>query len=101
MDLTAKDAAQLTGLSARSTNTIFQRIRCRMAEFCATQFPFQVELEAAESYFGPKRVRGIGGRGAGAKTFMFGLLKRAVAACKQKSFKTALKPRCKPLTLAK
>jgi transposase-like protein len=76
LDLTATDAAQLTGLSVRSTNTIFQRIRCRMAEFCATQSPFQGELEADESYFGPKRIRGKRGRGAGAKTIVFGLLKR-------------------------
>jgi transposase-like protein len=76
MDLTATDAKQLTGLSVRSTNTIFQRIRCRMAEFCATQPPFQGELDADESYFGPKRIRGKRGRWAGAKTIVFGSLKR-------------------------
>ena len=34
------------------------------------------ELEADESYFGPRRVRGLRGRGAGSKTVVFGLLKR-------------------------
>jgi ISXO2-like transposase domain len=76
MDLTATDAAELTGLSLRSTNVIYQRIRCRMAEFCASQSPFKGELEADESYFGPKRIRGKRGRGAGGKTIVFGLLKR-------------------------
>ena len=38
--------------------------------------PFNGELEADESYFGAKRVRGKRGRGAGGKTIVFGLLKR-------------------------
>jgi hypothetical protein len=33
-------------------------------------------LEADESYFGPQRVRGRCGRGAGGKTIVFGLFKR-------------------------
>jgi transposase len=33
-------------------------------------------VEADESYFGPRRVRGRRGRGAGRKTIVFGLLKR-------------------------
>jgi len=101
MDLTAMEAAQLTDLSVRSTNTIFQRIRCRMAKFCATQSPFQGELEADESYFGAKRIRGKRGIGAGSKTIVFGLLKRAEAACTQKSSQTPLKPSCMPLSVAK
>jgi transposase-like protein len=38
--------------------------------------PFEDQLEADESYFGPRRVRGKRGRGAGGKTIVFGLLKR-------------------------
>jgi transposase-like protein len=76
MDLTATDTAELTGLSVRGTNTIYQRIRLRMAQYCRTQSPFEGELEADESYFGPKRIRGKRGRGAGRKTIVFGLLKR-------------------------
>jgi AraC-like DNA-binding protein len=34
LDLTASDAAQLTGLSRRSTTTIFLRIRVRIAQDC-------------------------------------------------------------------
>ena len=76
MDLTATDAAQLSGLSVRSVNAIYQRIRVRLVQECAAQSPFAGTLEADESYFGPKRVRGKRGRGAGGKTIVFGLLKR-------------------------
>lgn len=76
MDLTATDAAQLCGLSVRSVNAVYQRIRARLAQECAAQSPFSGELEADESYFGPKRIRGKRGRGAGGKTIVFGLLKR-------------------------
>ncbi len=76
MDLTATDTAQLCNLSVRSVNAIYQRIRVRLAQECATQSPFSGTLEADESYFGPKRVLGKRGRGAGGKTIVFGLLKR-------------------------
>lgn len=66
----------MTGISLRSVNAIFLRIRVRMAEACERDSPFQGEVEADESYFGPRRVRGVRGRGAGGKTIVFGLLKR-------------------------
>lgn len=47
-----------------------------MAEHCEKVSPLGGELEADESYFGPRRVRGLRGRGAGRKTVVFGLLKR-------------------------
>ena len=76
MDLTATDVAQLCGLSVHSVNAVYQRIRVRLAQECAAQSPFSGELEADESYFAPKRIRGKCGRGAGGKTIVFGLLKR-------------------------
>ncbi len=76
MDLTATDCAQLSGVSVRSINTIYLRLRRRMAEQCEKVSPLGGELEADESYFGPRRVRGLRGRGAGRKTVVFGLLKR-------------------------
>jgi transposase len=79
MDLTATDAACLCGLSVRSVNTIYLRLRARMASACEQASPlsaFKGALEADESYFGPRRVRGRRGRGAGGKTIVFGLLKR-------------------------
>ena len=79
LDLTATDIAELCGVSVRSTNEIFQKIRHRMFEFCTTQSPFSGEIEADESYFGAKRIRGKRGRGAGGKTIVFGLLKRGVS----------------------
>ena len=76
MNLTATDAAQLCGLSARSVNALYQRMRIRLARQCAAQSPFSGELEADESSFGPKRIRGKRGRGAGGKTIVFALLKQ-------------------------
>lgn len=76
LDLTASDAARLTGLSVRSVNDIYLRIRQRIAQYCEGQNPFRGEVEIDESYFGPKRVRGKRGRGAGGKTIVFGIFKR-------------------------
>ena len=76
MDLTATDCAELSGISVRSINTIYLRLRERMAEQCEKVSPLGGELEADESYFGPRRVRGLRGRGAGRKTVVFSLLKR-------------------------
>ena len=76
MDLTATDAAQLCGLSVRSVNALYQRMRIRLDRQCAAQSPFSGELEADESSFGPKRIRGKRGRGAGGKTIVFALLKQ-------------------------
>ena len=76
MDLTATDCAELSGISVRSVNTIYLRVRRRLAEHCEQVSPLGGELEADESYFGPRRVRGLRGRGAGGKTVVFGLLKR-------------------------
>ena len=76
MDLTATDCAELSGVSVRSVNTIYLRVRRRLAEHCEQVSPLGGELEADESYFGPRRIRGLRGRGAGGKTVVFGLLKR-------------------------
>lgn len=76
MDLTATDCAELSGISVRSINTIYLRVRRRLAQYCEQVSPLGGELEADESYFGPRRIRGLRGRGAGSKTIVFGLLKR-------------------------
>jgi transposase-like protein len=76
MALTATDAAELTGLSVRSVNPIYLKVRQRIAEHCEAQSPFRGEVEVDESYFGPKRVRGKRGRGAGGKTIVFGIFQR-------------------------
>ena len=76
MDLTATDAAELTALSVRSVNDIYLKLRRRIAAHCEAQSPFRGEVEIDESYFGPRRVKGKRGRGAGGKTIVFGVFKR-------------------------
>ena len=76
LDVSASDAAALTGVSVRSVNAIFLKMRRRIAQHCEAQSPFSGEIELDESYFGPKRVRGKRGRGAGGKTIVFGIFKR-------------------------
>jgi len=77
LDLSATQAARMAGVSVRSVNPIFLRLRRRLAQECELHSPFKGNLEADESYFGPRRVRGKRGRGAGSKRpSSFGLLKR-------------------------
>ncbi|STZ50252.1 putative insertion element transposase [Neisseria dentiae] len=76
LDLTTSDTARLTGISIRSINNLFLKLRCRMAAECERQTPFAGVVELDESYFGAKRIRGKRGRGAGGKTIVFGILKR-------------------------
>jgi transposase len=76
LDLSACDAAELTGLSVRSVSAIFLKLRRRIAEHCEATSPYSGEVELDESYFGPRRVRGKRGRGAGGKTIVFGIFQR-------------------------
>lgn len=75
-DLTAVQIAQLTGLNRNTVNRLLACLRERMAEACELERPFSGTIEVDESYFGPKRVRGKAGRGAGRKTPVFGIYKR-------------------------
>jgi transposase-like protein len=77
LDLTATQTASMTGISLRSVNSIFLRMRRKIAAACERESPLEGVLELDESYFGPQRVRGKVGRGCGGKTIVFGLLKRA------------------------
>lgn len=76
LDFSASDTARLTGISVRSINTIFIKLRMRLAEECEKHAQLAGQIEVDESYFGPKRIRGKRGRGAGSKTIVFGLFKR-------------------------
>ena len=76
LDLSATQTARMTGLSVRRCNDLFIKLRKKLAQECERISPFSGDLEADESYFGPRRVRGCRGRGAGRKTIVFGLLKR-------------------------
>lgn len=77
MDFTATDTAQLTNISVHSINSIFIKIRKKIALECEKKSPFNGVIELDESYFGARRIRGKRGRGASGKTIVFGLLKRA------------------------
>ena len=76
MDLTATNTAELTSISVRSVNSIYLKLRRRLAESCELASPLQGAVEVDESYFGAHRVRGKRGRGAYGKTIVFGVLKR-------------------------
>jgi transposase-like protein len=76
LDLSASDTARLTGISLRSINTIYIKIRHRLAQVCEHHNDLSGQIEVDESYFGPRRVRSKRGRDAGGKTIVFGLFKR-------------------------
>jgi len=76
LDFTASDTARLTGISVRSVNAIFLKIRQRLAQYCEKHSPFAGIVEVDESYFGARRIRGKRGRGASGKTIVFGIFKR-------------------------
>jgi transposase-like protein len=76
LDLTASDATRLTGLSVRAVNEVYLRLRRRLYQRCPVPVELGGALELDESSFGPRRVRGKRGRGAGSKAIVFGLFKR-------------------------
>lgn len=75
-DMTATQIASLTGLNRKTVNRLLLHIRKVIAAYCEDTSPLSGEVEVDESYFGPRRVRGVRGRGAGKKIIVFGLLKR-------------------------
>ena len=104
LDLTASDAARLSGVSVRSVNDIYLRLRERIAYECERRRPFKGgEVEVDESYFGPRRVRGKRGRGAGGKTIVFGIFKRdgrvyteIVPDCSKRTLLAVIRGKIKP-----
>ena len=93
-DLCATNTAALTGLTTKTVNTIYLKIRSRIAQECERESPFASgEVEVDECYFGARRVRGKRGRGAAGKTPVFGLLKR------QGKVYTEIVPDCRKATL--
>ena len=76
IDLEATKIAKLTHLNRNTINRYLKLFRERIAEDSEQQRPLSGEVEVDESYFGPRRVRGKRGRGAGGKTIVFGIFKR-------------------------
>lgn len=77
LDIEAKKAAELTGVSRPTINRFYKAIRERIAALGEAESPFwNGEVELDESYFEARRGRGKRGRGAAGKTPVFGMLKR-------------------------
>jgi transposase-like protein len=76
LDLEATKVANLTGLNRNTVNRYFLAIRQRIARACEQDAPLRGAAEVDESSFGPRRVKGKRGRGAGSKTIVFGIYKR-------------------------
>lgn len=104
LDLTASDAARLTGVSVRSVHDIFLRLRQRLAYDCERRRPLEGgEVKIDESYFGPRSVRGKRGRGAAMKTIVLGVFKRegrvyteVVPDCSKRTLLAVIRGKIKP-----
>lgn len=68
LDLTASDSARLAGLSVRSVNASYLRLRRRLQAECRVPVELARAVELNECFFGPRRVRGRRGWEAGGKT---------------------------------
>src|SRR3989344_5897401 len=78
-DITALAAASIVGTNRNTVNRYYNYFRqLIIIDEKRKRQEFQVikKVEADESYFGPNRVKGKRGRGAGGKIIVFGLLKR-------------------------
>lgn len=78
-DIQSSKTAQIVGVNRKTTDRYFNYFR-KLVQSSALKERLSVHLdngiEADESYFGPRRVRGKRGRGARGKIIVFGLLKR-------------------------
>ena len=73
--VTARSAAELSGVNRNTATLFFQKLREVIFEQIASDEPSMMtgEIELDESYFGGRR-KGKRGRGAGGKIPVFGLL---------------------------
>jgi transposase-like protein len=77
LDLNGVQITALTGLNKNTVLRVLALARARIASAAEGESVFSSgEVEVDESYFGPRRVRGRRGRGAGGKTIVFGMKKR-------------------------
>ena len=61
-DLTALQAAQLSGLNRNTVNRIYRALRERIQVACEAQRPLFGVVEVDESWFGARNIRGKRGR---------------------------------------
>ena len=74
--VTARPAAELTGVNRNSANLFYTKLRQIIVHFTELESPFlDGEVEVDESYFGGVR-KGQRGRGAAGKIPVFGCLER-------------------------
>ncbi len=76
IDLDATQIAAITRLNRNTINRYLAAVRERVARYCEAESPVSGEVEVDESSFGPRRVKGLRGRGARGETIVFGLFKR-------------------------
>ena len=75
-DLTALQAATLSGLNRNTVNRLYRGLREHILVACEAQRPLFGVVEVDESFFGARRVKGRRGRGAYGKTVVFGIFER-------------------------
>ena len=75
-DLTALQAATLSGLNRNTVNRLYRGLRERILVACEAQRPLFGVVEVDESFFGARRVKGRRGRGAYGKAVVFGIFER-------------------------
>ena len=75
-DLTALQAATLSGLNRNHREPALPRLAGHILVACEAQRPLFGVVEVDESFFGARRVKGRRGRGAYGKTVVFGIFER-------------------------
>ena len=75
-DLTALQAANLSGLNRNTVNRFYRGFRELIYTVSEAQRPLFGVVEVDESLFGARRVKGKRGRGAYGKTTVFGIFER-------------------------
>lgn len=77
LDVSALTASKLSGVNKNTAHRIYGLLRQRIVQMAQAQTtPLAGSIEIDESYFGPRRIRGLRGRRAGRKVAVIGLLKR-------------------------
>ena len=93
LDYTATTTAQLVQMSIRSVNSIYLKVRQRIAQFCEQESPLKETAVVHQSFPEALRTRDIKIRDNYGKTIVFGILKQ-----RNKVF-TELVPACSKTTL--
>ena len=57
-DFDSTQTSKLTGISRRTISDIYQKLRLRIFQLTENEEKLSGEIEADESYFGAKRIRG-------------------------------------------